>query len=160
MKSVLVSVFFFLFIICPRAQEKPTLTKEETVNYINKRVQEAIGLKSSKELTYGDLSLTVKDCDLTLTRGYKEDGSRYIEVFNPIYINSFFVISKKGAQTGSLQINFSGAVVRYSWNGQKGTNTFVSIPFFNGDPDMGEKLKKAFLHLKDLCKAEDDPFGN
>lgn len=36
----------------------------------------------------------------------------------------------------------------------------ILIPFLVSDDTNFSKIKKAFEYLRDLCKAEDDPFGN
>jgi hypothetical protein len=47
---------------------------------------------------------------------------------------------------------------RSSWDGT--TTDSPWIPFLKSDPTNFEKLKKALLHLRDLAKAEDDPFSD
>lgn len=36
----------------------------------------------------------------------------------------------------------------------------ITIYFLGSDPSNFNKFRKAFEHLRDLCKAEDDPFGD
>jgi hypothetical protein len=47
---------------------------------------------------------------------------------------------------------------------QSGRDVFskkeILIPFLVSDETNFSKIKKAFEHLRDLCKADDDPFGN
>lgn len=49
---------------------------------------------------------------------------------------------------------------QYHTNLNKNTNTgLVSWPVPINEADYANKIRKALLHLRDLLKAEDDPFG-
>jgi hypothetical protein len=39
------------------------------------------------------------------------------------------------------------------------STSLISWPVPINDPDYANKIRKALLHLRDLLKAEDDPFG-
>jgi hypothetical protein len=47
-----------------------------------------------------------------------------------------------------------------TWRENSSIVDVVYIPYFQNDPTNFDKIKKALLYLKELCDAEEDPFGD
>lgn len=190
-------------------QEKVTLTKGETISYLNKKFAEALQHKYKTDYITSS-SITIKDCSVTYTvvigsdlkdRPYRSSTSnsardeRLEFTFNPMHINEVKILpgDQGGTPVGRMVIKLiskvgkcRSVVSRYktnsrnyrgAWNGsaypllteyyytweptQDETETMMTMSFFylQSDPDNFKKIQKAFEHLKSLCKAEDDPFG-
>jgi hypothetical protein len=155
-------------------------TKEETVNYINKRLQELRGSAfdigpsgSLPKITYRYISLSFKlngDIVDLITDAQNEvpyklppTGTRCS--FNPKYISSGLdavTIDKSttpGSTSGAISVKLVDKLAKYESKDLKLDMAGCSVPFDPKIPDQGSRLVKALLHLRDLVKAEEDPFA-
>ena len=199
-----------LYSLSSYAQDKATLTKEETVNYIQKKLNEGIGHKA-EDLELKNINIRISECKITVTREAKNNGedlgyntttySSYksynsVYTFDPRLISSITETSPTSGSIKWLTIKLKSKSGTYIyWNeyyasrqnkkwagfgyGDGGGNytysTFyvkdnnkddkiesrdtIVLYFLGSDTTNFNKLKKAFEHLRDLCSAEDDPFG-
>jgi hypothetical protein len=178
MKNLLLLPLVLLSFVSVFSQQE-MLTKQETVNYLNKKVKEAEGVAEKTTTSkfirrYTNLSVQLKGGDVVLeytSRLWREDGTpsasgptRYTYSFNPAYIKDFVVDSDAapGSQVKRLTVAFSAATVRkkLDYTQLEPDNTLYYLPFFASVPENESRIRKALLHLRDLAKAEDDPFGN
>jgi carboxypeptidase C (cathepsin A) len=217
MKSFKLFIFLMLYTIAMFAQDRAALTKEETVNYINKKLAEVIKSgayendKSQQWYCWKQTS-ALAGTDLTITHsvnndrdeefgsyfkrtGFTSNGRAYekrhyscdyskfnTEIkFNPAYIKSFEIHPNNNETTGVGRILItlssktakisSEEVYTYDEEGQwclsmekrkpvTSVTAEFEIYFLQADNTNFNKLKKAFEHLRDLVKAEEDPFGN
>lgn len=161
------------------------LTKEETVNYLNKKLQEADGryayIKGRSRVTnlvYRRLSLRLVDAKLEFrrtTRYEHLDANTSVNstcTFDPAHIkdvtigNEFGFPPVEGSPVLVAMITLSGNLARCRDDqpGQKmsleGDYGVVRLPFLDAAPGNRTRMEKAIKHLRDLAKAEDDPFGN
>ncbi|MDX6187822.1 hypothetical protein SGQ83_00530 [Flavobacterium sp. Fl-318] len=210
MRKLLLICLLGLYSLSSYAQDKATLTKEETVNYIQKKLNEGIGHKmGDRELK--NIKISISECKITITRKTKnssEDLGNYtttyssyksnlgVYTFDPRLISSVTETSPASGSLKWLTIKLKSKSGTYSyWNeyyasrqkktwagfgyGDGGGNytysTYYEIDdnkddkvestdsiellFLGSDTTNFNKLKKAFEHLRDLCSAEDDPFG-
>jgi len=209
MKKILLMCLLGLYSLS-YAQDKATLTKAETVNYIQKKLNEGIGHKQ-KDSELKDISIMISECKVTITRKTKNNGedlgystntfSTY-KAYNSVYTfdpRLIIDITETSPESGSLKwltLKLKGKSGTYEyWNdyyasrqnktwagfgyGDGGGNwnysTYyvkvdnrdnklesadtIDLLFLGSDITNYNKLKKAFEHLRDLCSAEDDPFG-
>jgi hypothetical protein len=192
-------------------QEKAMLTKEETVNYLKKKLSECGNLKSKDNYYVENYSLRISDCDLSVyysnvsQLGGRPTGSSanhsykqfdYSYGFNPMQIADIGIndVSSSAdvgliyitlkSKTGKQKINtgkyeekknpyYQGSPYQdangkwweetyFKYVETEGENVTVGtiyIPYLKSDPLNFNKIKKALEHLRDLCSAEDDPFG-
>jgi hypothetical protein len=191
-------------------QEKAMLTKEETVNYLKKKLFESNNLKNKDNFYLESYSLRISDCDLSISysnvsqlggrptgsvnHNYKYYDSNYD--FNPMQIEDIGIDDASStadvgliyitlkAKTGKKKVNtgkyeekknpyYQGSPYQDAngkwWDetyfkfidteGESVTVGTIYIPFLKSDPLNFNKIKKALEHLRDLCSAEDDPFG-
>ena len=163
-----------LFFATPAFAQDAMPTKEETVNYINKKMQEVLGFNpygdppSISDLQYKQLwfRLSGADVEVGTVTGYTSISTgRHTEtyVFNPRHIKDV-VIGKpdKGIPNSRIGITFHKGTLREGPTLRVNALDvpFVQIPYLATLPGNGEKLAKAILHLRDLTKAEDELFGN
>ena len=198
------------------AQSNTKLTKEETVEYINKRSKEVVGY--TKANSAGEV-FTIKDqfCKLTSDNKIERSLERVrigydfnpnygqldrrvvnIEIYNPAHIQSIELgaSTNEAEAVGTIVINLLPQSARhtfqiynrfpdinkyigpsgpddlraYAWNwvpldknkGGSGNEqaSAVYLYFLKTDPSNFNRLKRALEHLRDLCKAEKDPFGD
>jgi len=231
MKKVLLFFALTLTSVSLFAQDKASLTKDETINYINKKLQETLEIEFNYDFdviyknyperlsfkqkkmyiinnsirlnSNGTITHTDKIAS-SLSSCYQENyyyGSKKCEVrFNPIHITKVDTVSTSDSRIGQLKItflantekwekhkyeykmhtdktkkvfshyDFFGNAVYYdetnttyscddSWSSTDVPKGDLVIYYFKSDPENGKKLIKAFSHLIDLYKAEDDPFG-
>ena len=160
------------FLCVSASAQKEMLTKEETVNYLNKKLKEADGrdliTKDGQKRRYSGLYFQIKGDELELK--YTEtfgtvtvDYTTY--VFNPGHISG--IVPLGGYQADSpvkrLRITFPTKTPRHACCRYGATLTDidkVDFPYFASLPDNRLRIEKALLHLKDLAKAEEEPFGN
>jgi hypothetical protein len=210
MKNLLLTVFLYFFFVASFGQNGPTLTKGETVDYLNKKFREGINFKgNSFYLTKASLSMN--DCSITYMAeipselkepSYPEDNLKYSREhleykFNPMHIKEITTYSQDNAASdiGRMVITLENKTAQvttiiheyvrksfqkrhwdaanyreyftteYYYAFEPTTNTVesmktVTIFYLKSDSSNFNKLKKAFEHLRKLCKADDDPFGN
>lgn len=217
MKCFKLFIFLMLYTVAMFAQDRAALTKEETVNYINKKLVEVIKSgayendksqqwycwKQESSLRGSELRITLSvNNDAEKEFGsfdqsfYYNDNGRRIEEryyscsyskfniqidFNPAYIKSIEIHPNNNETTGVGRILItlssktakisSEEVYPYDRDGVRcksidkrppvnSLSSEFEIYFLQADNTNFNKLKKAFEHLRDLVKAEDDPFGN
>lgn len=179
------------------AQDKAMLTKEETINYISKKLDEVRNYKS-ENFVFIQNNISVKDAKAVIKwrqgspSGYASNcGSDYFTIytgvsdFNLIYINEikdgpdfyngnigslilhilpktgFLSTFKEQCRMQSGYDRYGNLIYKMVKSDESNTQPAELSVFYNkSDPSNFQKLKKAFEHLKALCKAEDDPFGN
>jgi len=156
-----------------------TLTKGETIQYLDKIVKQTVG--QTFKTSYGFLgnSGTIGE----VKEAYIKETSTGIEVFyeikgsfiwqrklkfHPKYIKT--IINHKNnlsSTVNGVDITLIGNLCNYEYYARdyggvvgSGTVAQLSIIFLQEDPKNFERLKKALLHLQALYKAEDDPFDN
>jgi hypothetical protein len=149
--------------------QKEMLTKEETVNYLNKKLQEVDGRELKRSygtFRYSDLFFRMKGDDLELKYtenllGGKPCYSTF--VFNPAHISKLVPIHDKIAESAvkGIRIDFLAKTARSSIcvTILSDTNQ-VFYPYFSALPENRVRIERALLHLRDLAKAEEEPFGN
>lgn len=200
MKRALLLCILTLLIVSLFAQDKASLTKEETAKYINKKMDEVsnqwITEKDNVREYITGVYVGIKDCNLEIKSsrknkapdnnincGDREIGAAYD--FNPAHIVEItdyilptnqplgYIKIKLISTTGKLHSTLTEVVLvtnpqRYDYNrcnyskeiyNKRESCQYVYIPYLKSDPTNFNKLKKAFEYLRDLCKAEDDPFG-
>lgn len=161
------------------AQDKAMLTKEETVNYLDKKMKDIITFKSRFDIgSFTDASVisTNSKIQVLFSSNYA-DGYR---TETTITLDPSKIISIEEGTTSSdidlLIINVTPNTCKYVkfvtqsdpqpnnynyWS--KNTTTLqpskIEIPYLKYDGTNFNKFKKALEHLRDLCKAEEDPFG-
>jgi len=166
MKKQLFVILLTLFSISAISQTNTLLTKEETINYINKKVKEAKGFDM---INFNGVSEKVLDCGFK--KSYSGENIECIEIkgkysylteFNPAHIKMLTEVNLYGNQVvGCIAIDLIGKTAKFSSNfGLNESRTQASIIYLKSDPDNYKRISKALLHLRDLYKAEDDPFDN
>lgn len=169
------------------------LTKEETINYLNKKAKETYEWTMLRTLykgsnTYGEWKIS--DFSLTLKNGlieiqYTEKqvapctgdmSSKILNnwLFNPAHFQivnhnsnmypkeTSVVIAKVWSKFDSVKLDAkwfdcAGNLKNVSYNK---VGRIADFPFYVKDPDNLKRIEKAFSHLRDLVKAEEDPFDN
>ncbi|WP_462219141.1 hypothetical protein [Ferruginibacter sp.] len=218
MKSKLLMCFFTIWSLTSFSQDKASLTKEETVNYLNKKINEIKDYSSViNSKSYYHRSSEVKSSKDNLKISYDQsnykqrpegtlvtinDRNKYkipmriypcdyfieniTQEFNPAYIVSVEIGNndQNAGTVGFMQITLKSKTVKYliernktSYTVSGGNNdgecgdfqkvysntnfyTIVYFPYLKADDTNFNKIKKALEYLRDLYKAEDDPFGN
>ncbi len=171
-------ILVFVLTICSLVaycQDKATLTKEETINYLRKKCQEVVGFSrvinkygESNKVTKADIS--IDDCTITYT-SYTKDVALDIQTSYPIKYSfnakdiSNIYVSKElygGGSAGIIEIYLTNQTGLRTVIGQGGpvATMRIEINFLAADVTNFDKIRKALEHIKALCKAEDDPFGN
>jgi hypothetical protein len=196
MRSRTLSCITFLIVAflfaTPSSAQDAMLTKEETVNYLNKKAQEVDG----RDKTFWDGREVYKNISLKLVKSLVElswetervhkngceKGFRKVKyIFDPAHLlldagnRPTAIYSSKEDIVYEFEFKFRPKTVRRydyatsldcrGYRGSSGYDRFtdvshVSIPFFAATPENRTKMERAMSHLRDLAKAEDDPFGN
>lgn len=173
-KQILLSICV-LYSFMTFGQEKASLTKQETVNYLRKKCQEVVGF--SRVLNkYGEISkvtkvdVSIDDCTISYT-AYTKDVALDIQTsyprkysFNVKDISSISVSKELygGGSAGIIDIYLVSKTGLRTYVGQGGPEAVsrIEINFLAADVTNFDKIRKALEHIQALCKAEDDPFGN
>ena len=139
-------------------------TKEETVNYIHKKLQETIGFdvyEGGTSTKFAQLWFRRSGANVEVgvvgTGGSPSDTY----LFNPRHIKDVTIGKpRKGRSTAMIGINFHKGTLREgpSLRVNALDTPFVNIPYLATLPGNAEKMAKAILHLRDLAKAEDELF--
>lgn len=197
MKKQILLGLIFLITINSFAQDKASLTKEETINYLNKKVQECEGHFRTPDgmkeaMYYRDLSFKLEGDKVVLeifSSNFSEYKNYYsyfervtYQYFNPAHIISITEsTTNKNEPIGIIVIKFSSnsclSKQKVSWfkyrdewddsgkgfGNHDGIKTYskneVGFIYLSTDSSNFNKIKKALEYLRDLYKAEDDPFG-
>lgn len=183
------------------AQEKATLTKEETINYLSKKAGEVVNNKRTASDGYTrymlrhNVSLSAESVVIYfkrsshLQKAYNDCSYYYQEnwqTFNPAHIIDItnepskngevlgVVTIKLISKTGNTKFEVVGSGPnRYFQDSARYCNCcedkyeptvvnpteYIYFSYLSSDPTNFNKIKKALEHLKNLYKAEDDPFG-
>ena len=184
MKKSLFTFLLILYAFSCIAQDI-TLTKGETINYINKLLQKTVGLEYHRGSTVDRIALTETSTGLRFSYtasgvskfafnaynehswgGYDKCPERSYE-FDPIYVKDIVLKSYGHNNIRYLVLSFvkkdlvkekiSGCTEVYY--GRNQTVNDVLFFFLMAQQSDFDKFKKAFQHLIALYKAEDDPFG-
>jgi len=169
MKKILVVLVLSVISSLSVAQDV-TLTKGETVAYLDKKFKEIIGHKDPQSPeVFLDAGVKFENSLLIIkyTLKLSETTSWSFEFnFNPMYIKDVHTAyddEEVPMLSISLLTSCGKEIIRHSYNTAyppKWESTSSSKMYFlKGDNKNGEKCKKALLHLQALLKAEDDPFG-
>lgn len=215
MKKTVLITLMVIYYSNSFSQEKATLTKDETVNYLKKKFAE-INMHEATELNQKNYywgnqnTITASGEQISFTYQFsnylEQNGTRcqrntYVYEtlfpcdyfiskttysFNPIHIKS---ISEEKTDDknpiGQIYVLLSGKVGIRTKNHFETTKKFETcclceggcynmqslptkttsvmvlyLPFLKSDNTNFNKIKKALEYLRDLYKAEDDPFGN
>jgi len=149
--------------------QKEMLTKEETVNYLNKKLQEVDGRelkRSGGTFRYSELSIQIKGdyVELRYTEKFAGGSPCYnTYVFNPAHISKLIPIHDKIAESAvkGIRIDFLAKTARSSiCVAVLSDANQVFSPYFSALPENRLRIERALLHLRDLAKAEEEPFGN
>lgn len=195
MKKTLLFCLLVLLNLSLNAQDKATLTKEETVSYINKKVKECEGHYRTpdasafsngvaKKMYYRDMSFELSGEKIIVSmmssnKSANDNSTDYFEryvtqSFNPSQIVSFtdgttnaneplgiiLIKLKSNSSVSKQYVKYhNGRSFYYHDPTQTWSSSEVGFVFLNADPDNYKKIKKALEYLRDLYKAEDDPFG-
>jgi len=166
MKKQLFVILLTLFSISAISQTNTLLSKEETINYINKKVQEAIG----HERIWGSKGSSEKvlECGFkkiysgeNIKYEYKDGPYSFVVEFNPAHIKTLQDITVNGNKiVGNILIVLIGQTAKSTESGKLESVNYITMVYLKSDPDNYNRISKALLHLRDLYKAEDDPFDN
>lgn len=183
MKQVFFAALFVLVGFSSMGQDI-TLTKGETINYINKQLQKTVGLEYNDGSTIESITFTETARGLRFSYlasgsnkyaynayekpswgGYVKCPDRSYE-FDPIYVKDITLKSYGHKNIRYLNLSFiKKELVKEKISGCQevyyGRNQMVNdvlIFFLMAEEKDFDKLKKAFQHLIALYKAEDDPF--
>lgn len=214
-------LFTFLFVLSTTTlfSQSASLTKEETVKYIEKKMKESEGhyrtidLSGFKKLFYYLNNSTISLINGNVVISYSQStypntprevpvtsitgGSRYAipcdyaireykMSFNPAHIIKIEKAPNYSSQiepVGGVLITLLGQTANRTYNYAIPSTSFedeyytkrcqnfkyqpeikesvnqVFIPYLQSDPTNYDKIFKALNYLRDLYKAEDDPFG-
>jgi hypothetical protein len=166
-KVTFVAIAFLLFSFSATAQDAMP-TKEETVNYINKKLQEVKDRGSAHyDWRWTSISFKLAGNDIEFL-AIDDKGAYYtLHSFNPRDIAKTEFRYKTGEDMAEIVIfTIKGGVKRryvdrygYAVPGEKTSfGDMIIFRYLATVPGNKEKIHKAFLHLRDLAKAEDDLF--
>jgi len=170
MKRYIITSVFLFFSILVFAQDV-TLTKGETVAWLDKKIKEIVGHSFYAKGTPKVSDAGVKFVDglliISIAEDYGKDGI-WIRTskFNPMYMN---YVGYKGYFSGGsidkMKITFPtksviGETITPSGKTDIEEADNYDYSFLRADETAPIKIRKALLHLQALLKAEDDPFGN
>ena len=172
MKKYLFLLIIALFAMAASAQDA-MLTKEETVNYLHKKLQEIDGRDMVKwwepglmRLSAVSLRMKGDELELKYTRTFP-DGLKhyYTYLFNPGHISKFDEPNKIKGESAVRDFIIVFPTKSGRWSCCDPNSKFedagsAHFPYFAALPGNRQKMEKALLHLRDLARAEDDPFGN
>jgi len=161
-------LIFALLSVTPAAAQDAMPTKEETVNYINKKLQEVKDRGSAHyDWRWTSISFKLAGNDIEFL-AIDDKGAYYtLHSFNPRDIVKTEFRYKTGEDMAEIVIfTVRGGVKRkyvdrygYAVSGEKTSfGEMIIFRYLATVPGNKEKIHKAFLHLRDLAKAEDELF--
>lgn len=161
-------VFFFLFSLGFIAHAQPTLTKDETINYVNKKMKEAVDHVYSnnngrigKVSAIYTVSITKTPKGINIVFTFDDPFYTASYEFNPAHIKDVFAYENStSSAVNELQISLIGATCAAKIRSGNQSLAYANMLYLKADPTNLQKIKKALMHLRDLYKAEDDPFAN
>jgi len=165
-------VLILILFICSGSlhAQDVTLTKGETVAWLNKKINEIIGYSMFQDGAHKVKEASVKYINGILEISYTEfygEYDYYKETFkfNPLYIVSINDYgSFHGTSINQMKITMPAkAIIREVVTGINrkillSEDDAFYFPFLAADTTAEKKIRKALLHLQALLKAEDDPF--
>ena len=160
-----------LFAVCsnPAQAQDAMPTKEETVNYLKKKLMETDGLRQTKDgpaLKGNPIKLNGGKVEFIIPG--LEGGHGWMYSFDPAHIADVKIHPVRHWEMDAIEVVFVSKIVIRQTVRPSGETDLASskelvnvfqFPFIR-TPGNGEKIRKAFLHLKDLAKAEHDIFSN
>ena len=173
MKTRLILSFLLLFSLKSFGQ----LTLSETINYIDKKLKETTDLKR----TYNDqytyilsglgLGIDASNKDkviLSYNRKFSDGNSDELQyIFDPTHISTVVIKTDTYKDAvGMIGLNFIGetSITKQRSSGKVTDHitTGFTLPYLRTDPLNFERMKKAFMLLKQLYEAKKapDPFAN
>jgi hypothetical protein len=163
-RSIFLALGMMLLTFSAAAQDAMP-TKEETVNYIHKKMQEVIGFQPfPNEQKWKRMTFRMSDENIIceITKEYPSHPELF--VFNPRHIKSVVVGNPRdGRSTAYIGVTFLKSTLRSAAGGTELRidsipEPFINIPYLATVPGNGDRIAKALLHLRDLAKAEDELF--
>lgn len=156
-------VFLFTFFAIQLNAQTPTLTKGETISYLDKKIKESIGHNwTNNNGTIGKISsASVLQTEKGIKIEFRIDYQRLVNYeFNPKLISSVTEYTNgTSSPVNEIRLSLKGNVCIHYNNGQTNSVAYANLPYLKADADNFQKISKAFNHLKALLAAEDDPFG-
>ncbi|HCL04537.1 MAG TPA: hypothetical protein DHW64_00535 [Chitinophagaceae bacterium] len=156
-------VVLFSFFVSQLHAQTPTLTKGETISYLDKKIKESIGHNwTNNNGTIGKISsASVIQTEKGIKIEFRIDYQRTISYeFNPKLISSVTEYTNgTSSPVNEIRLSLNGNVCIHYNNGQTNSVSYGNLPYLKADADNFQKISKAFNHLKALLAAEDDPFG-
>ncbi len=155
-----------LFITANSFSQNPTLTKGETISYINKILKEAVGktfLWNGETYTYTRVSLSSEDeSTLILIIEMNDDiipARKYSFTPKDITLKEG---SKASDTVGQFTLSAKNSIYYYkdskgsvsSW----GVSSF-EVPYSKDNAENFNRIEKAFKYLGTISKEVNDPFG-
>jgi hypothetical protein len=164
-KITVIAISLLLFSFSAAAQDAMP-TKEETVNYLNKKLQEVMGRSPNEDrrqiFNSAHFKFIQNKVEIRVQQAIVSPAVR-VAVFDPAHIGKVSV--DKGTygnpDVGWIQIGFASKLVEHKFpdlNGQDSFYDYARFPFLRSVPGNAEKIVKAIHHLRDLAKAEDELF--
>ena len=161
-------VLFLLLSFGLAAQAQSSLTKEETINYLSKKLKETVDHvysnnngKIGKVSSSYTVSVAKTEKGIKITYTFEEPFYQTSYEFNPAHIKDVLPYENSTTSAVSeLQISLIGKTCAAKRRNGNESLSYANMLYLKGDSSNLGKIKKALLYLRDLCKAEDDPFGN
>lgn len=178
MRTFLLFVSLTMFIQYSFSQDA-SLTKDETINYINKLLQKSVDMeyysdskiqsisfaKSPKGIRYsyraaGPTAYYFDAADEASFGNNTQCRERIYE-FDPVYVKDITLSSGGNGAIKYCYISFinKSLVKEKMGSCRSEMKNGVLLFFFMAEQNDFSKLKKTLQHLVALSKAEDDPFG-
>ena len=160
-------IIALLFITTNSFSQNPTLTKGETISYINKKLKEAIGKSlrwNGDTYTYTNVSLTAED-ENTLTIIIEMDNDEMIPARKYSFTPKDITLDERSnASDTAGQFTLSAKNSKEYFKDRKGitsnwgVSSFV-VPYSKDNSENFNKIEKAFKYLESISKEVKDPFG-
>lgn len=159
-------IIALLFIITNSFSQNPTLTKGETISYLNKILKEAVGktlVWNGDTYTYTKIMLAPdEENTLTLIIEMNDElipARKYS--FTPKDI-ALYERSNATDKVGQFTISAKNSI--YYFRDSKGVVSSLGIssfevPYSKDKPENFNKIEKAFKYLESITKEVKDPFG-
>lgn len=149
--------------LCSLLSAQPTLTKEETIRYIDKKMKETIGhqkVMNSNAYWISDAGIRLTNWGRVELRYSIQGKSTVYREFNPAHILSIDHADITGSVVGTIDIRLIGKTAVLTEQGKKSSVHFVCIDFLQTHPSNYNRLQKALKDLRDLYKAKENSFVN
>ena len=157
--SIITAMFFMTL---SAFSQNPTLTKRETISYLNKKFKEAIGKSfyhAGAVNTYTNVTLAEED-ENTIIVTIEVDNAAYNKKYSFVPKKLSVKESKHESDSAGELFLFSENAFEIFKNGERTDSIFIMIPFSKDDPENIKKIEKALKYLESISKEVKDPFGN